>query len=379
MKKIYILLTLFISTLIINAQCDPGLVNHYNMGDFPFISSSGVTVSMAGTNSGTLGPYGQYGCSPALCDANTIRLDPGDTLIINFSQIVYEFTFIAGVMNPNENGLITSNNGIPTLSSNCITDLLITGNAFEQIGVLASPVITVSIPNGATSISILSLPSTTGNGVFTVDMLDCINILPCNNTSNLIETACDSYNSPSGNYTWTTSGIYNDTIANTAGCDSVITINLTIDTVDNGIINNSPTLYANAITATYQWLDCDSSYMPILGAINQTFTASVNGNYAVVVTQNGCTDTSACVAVNNVGIDEISSNISLFPNPTNDFITLDIEGYNGSFNVEIYDLQGRLLETTKSKTVSLKKYSKGLYVFRVSYGDKTEEVRVLRD
>ena len=76
---------------------------------------------------------------------------------------------------------------------------------------------------------------------------------------------------------------------------------------------------------------------------------------------------------------DISSTINIHPNPTNDLITIDIENYNGSFNVEIYDLQGRLLETTKSKTISLKKYSKGIYIFRVSYGDKTEEVRVLRD
>jgi polyhydroxybutyrate depolymerase len=70
--------------------------------------------------------------------------------------------------------------------------------------------------------------------------------------------------------------------------------------------------------------------------------------------------------------------LQIFPNPTNDLITLEIENHNGSFNVEIYDLQGRLLETTKSKTVSLKKYSKGIYIFRVSYGNKTEEERVLR-
>ena len=67
------------------------------------------------------------------------------------------------------------------------------------------------------------------------------------------------------------------------------------------------------------------------------------------------------------------------PNPTNELITLEIETYNGPFEVKIYDLQGRLLETTKSTTISLKKYSKGIYIFRVSYGDKTEEVRVLRD
>ena len=71
--------------------------------------------------------------------------------------------------------------------------------------------------------------------------------------------------------------------------------------------------------------------------------------------------------------------INIYPNPTNDQITIDIKGYSGPVNVEVYDLQGRLLETTNSTTVSLKKYSKGIYVFRVSYGDRTEELRILRD
>jgi len=74
-----------------------------------------------------------------------------------------------------------------------------------------------------------------------------------------------------------------------------------------------------------------------------------------------------------------NDSFKIHPNPTNDLVTLEIEGCNGPFKVEIYNLQGRLLETTKSRTVSLKKYSKGIYIFRVSYGDITEELRVLRD
>jgi len=193
------------------------------------------------------------------------------------------------------------------------------------------------------------------------------------------QTACDSYTWIDGNTYTSSNNTATDTLTNMAGCDSVVTLNLTINTVDNGITNSSPTLTATATIASYQWLDCDNSYALIAGETNQNFTATINGNYAVVVTQNGCTDTSACEMVNNVGIDKINSNIKIHPNPTNDLIALEIEGYNGPFEVEIYDLQGRLLETTKSRTVSLKKYSKGLYVFRVSYGDITKEVRVVRD
>ena len=62
------------------------------------------------------------------------------------------------------------------------------------------------------------------------DSLITINLTVIESTSAVISaTACDSYTSPSGNNTWTSSGVYHDTIPNSAGCDSVITINLTVN------------------------------------------------------------------------------------------------------------------------------------------------------
>ena len=52
-------------------------------------------------------------------------------------------------------------------------------------------------------------------------------------------TECDSYTSPSGNYTWTVSNTYNDTIPNTMMCDSVITINLTINSSSSASISQT--------------------------------------------------------------------------------------------------------------------------------------------
>ena len=169
------------------------------------------------------------------------------------------------------------------------------------------------------------------------------------------------------------------TLTNAASCDSIVTLDLTINNVDNGITNNSPTLSANAVGANYQWLDCDNNYAELNGETDQIFTAVASGNYAVEVTQNGCADTSACENVSNLGISEIATNINLHPNPTSDQITIDIKGYNGPVHIEVYDLQGRLLETTTNTIVSLKKHAKGIYVLKVSYGEITEEVRVVRE
>ena len=74
-----------------------------------------------------------------------------------------------------------------------------------------------------------------------------------------------------------------------------------------------------------------------------------------------------------------NSNVSVYPNPTHDEITLEINGYNGSINVEVYDFTGKLLQTTNSTTISLKDYAKGIYVFKLSYGDRVEELKVVKD
>ncbi len=175
-----------------------------------------------------------------------------------------------------------------------------------------------------------SYTSPSGNYIWTVDgtYLDtivnengCDSIITINLTinstnSSFTVTACDSMTSPSGNYTWTSSGTFMDTIPNSVGCDSVMMFNLTINTVDTSVSVSGATLTANASGATYQWLNCDSSNSPIAGETSQSYMA--NGNYAVVITKNGCTDTSACFNINSVGIVGIINNnlLIVFPNPS---------------------------------------------------------------
>jgi hypothetical protein len=67
---------------------------------------------------------------------------------------------------------------------------------------------------------------------------------PCDTTFSTVNvSACDSYTSPSGNHTWINSGVYTDTLLNTFGCDSIITINLTIN--NNSSNHLSGTVFFN--------------------------------------------------------------------------------------------------------------------------------------
>ena len=156
-------------------------------------------------------------------------------------------------------------------------------------------------------------------------------------------SACDSYTWIDG-ITYTSSNTSATfTLQNSAGCDSIVSLDLTINTVSAGIVDNSPTLIADPSGAVYQWIDCDNGNAPIAGETSESFTATTNGNYAVIVTQNGCSDTSACVEVANVGLEEIESSkmIRLYPNPNNGTFTLEIESSEVFETIKIVDPIGK--------------------------------------
>jgi ELWxxDGT repeat protein len=60
------------------------------------------------------------------------------------------------------------------------------------------------------------------------DSIYIVNLTINSSSSSIIATVCESYTSPSGKV-WTVSDTYTDTLSNAAGCDSVITIDLTIN------------------------------------------------------------------------------------------------------------------------------------------------------
>ena len=70
---------------------------------------------------------------------------------------------------------------------------------------------------------------------------------------------------------------------------------------------------------------------------------------------------------------------SIYPNPTNNLIQIEIDNYNVTFEAELYDFTGKLLETTNKTAISLIDYPTGIYLLKVSYGDRIEEVKVIKE
>lgn len=51
-------------------------------------------------------------------------------------------------------------------------------------------------------------------------------------------------------------------------------------------------------------VDCNASFAQIAGITNQTFSATSNGSYAVIVSDDICTETSSCLNVTTMAIDK---------------------------------------------------------------------------
>ena len=195
-----------------------------------------------------------------------------------------------------------------------------------------------------TCISIFDVNDSIGEAPYRVKLIKAP--IFYNSDSSFSITKCNTYTVPSGDETYTTAGSYfvKDTLVNSLGYDSILTIYLTINVADVGVIINDPSITANALIANYQWLDCDANYTMLLNDTLQTFTATTNGNYAVEITQNLCIDTSACISITGVGIEEQGSidDIIVSPNPTSGNVRVQL-GVLQNVSITVFNSIGKLV------------------------------------
>lgn len=130
------------------------------------------------------------------------------------------------------------------------------------------------------------------------------------------------------------------------GCDSMVILNLTINTIDVSVIQDSLVLTASSKGDTYQWVDCKNGFTPINGETNQSFNVKLNGSYAVIITKNGCVDTSDCYTIANLGNNKINpaSYLIVYPNPTKDNFLINFSGTSKELYL-ITDIAGKVIQS----------------------------------
>ena len=141
-------------------------------------------------------------------------------------------------------------------------------------------------------------------------------------------------------------------------------------TPTNAITQNGITLSSVATGVTYQWIDCNTN-QPVLGATNQSFTTTEPvGTYAVIVTANGCSDTSTCIIVDQSGLSEGDFNIGLIPNPANESVLIQWDT-DVVYMIELLDEAGKIVRrgylkgAVQQVEFSLAQIAAGVYYVRL--------------
>jgi hypothetical protein len=287
-----------------------------------------------------------------------------------------------------------------TTSNNTATDTLINADGCDSVVTLN---LTIHYSNTGTDVQTACNSYTwldgntysTSNNTATDTLINadgCDSVVTLNltihysNTGTDVQTGCNSFTWIDGNTYTTSTTTATDTLTNAAGCDSVVTLHLTINSVsDLSTTTSGLAISANNANATYQWLDCNNAYAIINGQTGQTFTATANGNYAVELTENGCVDTSACVAITTVGIVENSFGDGLFiyPNPTKGNFSIDLGALYENAQVSITDISGKLVESksiAQSQVLNLTiEEPAGIYLISIQAGNKKAVIKLVKE
>ena len=223
------------------------------------------------------------------------------------------------------------------------------------------------------------------NGCDSIVTLD-LTIISSSSITDIVD-ACDSYMWIDGNTYTSSNNAATHTLINANGCDSVVTLDLTITNV-NSLVNvvNDSTLQAQSVAAgtIYQWVDCNDNFSPLAGETNPTFTTQNSGYYAVEVTLNDCSVISDCFTITNtVGIDDLDTHyeIQLFPNPTTSDLTISLEGTD-FVDIIILDIQGKVLSQHlglfDQDRINLSGYVAGTYFVKIMTKEGSREIRVTK-
>jgi hypothetical protein len=143
------------------------------------------------------------------------------------------------------------------------------------------------------------------------------------------------------------------------------------------------TITAAAMGVDYQWVDCDDNYSFITGETNQAFTATQNGNYAVIITDGVCVDTSSCTEIATVGLstNDLSERINLYPNPISNEMHINVSD-DIILSVEVMTVSGQTVYAESlnesNADISTSSWESGVYFVNVTTANGNAILKVVK-
>lgn len=138
----------------------------------------------------------------------------------------------------------------------------------------------------------------------------------------------------------------------------------------------------------YHW-DFDNGFTTALE--NPSFSFTIVGTYDVILwvtdTETGCSDSTVVTIVvsEELSLGELSLNkVTIFPIPSNDFVTLNFNGLTGIYNGQLLDASGKIIESktidaSENTIFDIQTLETGLYFIKVSNESAERYFRVVKN
>ncbi len=270
---------------------------------------------------------------------------------------------------------------------------------------LAAGVYNVSISDAGSCIGISSVTITQPTLIAVTNNSALSANVSCNTGSNGVAAVNVSGGTAGYTYNWSnaastasisglTAGSYSVTVTDTNGCvAAAFAVNVFEPTaiIVNAVTTNSSSASATdgSVSLTASGGTGSFTYIWSNGATTQNLNNAAAGTYSVTVTDgNGCTNVQSAtvqfssavnMAVNNI-------NVNIFPNPTENTATLNINlSKSSDLMIEIININGQVLSVLNDSNVLNNQYTlntsempSGLYIIRIKAGSETAAYRLVK-
>lgn len=201
-----------------------------------------------------------------------------------------------------------------------------------------------------------------------------------------VVSACDSYTWIDGNTYTASNNTAQFTLTNAAGCDSVVTLDLTISaspvvslvSSQDEMLGNDGSIdisVAGGSTYTYDWSNA---------ATTEDISGLGAGPYSVTVTDDntGCTDTLTVMVGSQVGLEEIKNELfRIYPNPSSGEFNIQVNEFTDGMSYEVVDANGKVVVSGKIENSTTKvvmgNVSNGTYVVTVRFAQGTSKQTIV--
>ncbi len=204
----------------------------------------------------------------------------------------------------------------------------------------------------------------------------------------LNEIICPGDSVRMGSFHYKEEGAYTDTLKNQSGCDSIVYLNIKIDSIWLSATSEE----VNAGNAGRIDLNIDSGgYEPFTYVWNngagpvQDPSGLSNGEYFVTVTDSlGCTSALTVIVDKTTGTDlMLGENLAkVFPTLASDYVEISIEGIVNKVDARVFSVGGRLMDQFQnignSFRIPVSRYKSGMYILTVESGAETMTVPFMK-